>query len=128
MNYNESRIIQFANNSIKVQWIRDDNQKIKVDLTLSDYDFLIRNKNAKLLLKPLTEDVFNNDGVVDSIVDELDIWDAYCQWLDIWQERVWKYKIKYAPFVLVERLIKNGYDVFNWIQSGDALDVNIHSH
>ena len=93
MSYDKHKIHQFANEGIKVQWLRGDNQKIQQDLTFSDYDFLIRKKNGKLLLKPLTNYIFNHNGIADQIVDELDAWDAYVQWLDIWQERVWVYKI-----------------------------------
>ncbi|MCM8906791.1 hypothetical protein [Tenacibaculum finnmarkense] len=129
MSYDKHKIHQFANEGIKVQWLRDDNQKIQQDLTFSDYDFLIRKKKGKLLLKPIEDllvEVLPGRCELDKIICQLDnVCDAYRQWALYWQElRDYKEKMMQAPYELIERLAKEGYDVFNWISSGDALDVN----
>lgn len=48
-------IVRYLPYRPKCKWIRDDNKQVVCDLTISDYNFLIVNKNAKPLLRPLSD-------------------------------------------------------------------------
>jgi len=133
MNYSYNRVIRFAEGNPYVEWLREeDKQKIQVKLCISDFEFLIRRKKGKLLLKPQIElllETVPECSELDLIIEELpNVCDAYREWASIWQEEHNKDKLIQAPYELIEDLIIRGYDVFNWIDSEKALDVNVHLH
>tara|TARA_R110000851_G_C12650423_1_gene520117 strand:- start:46 stop:450 length:405 start_codon:yes stop_codon:yes gene_type:complete len=132
-NYNYNRVIRFAQGNPYVEWLRpEDKQKIQVKLSISDFDFLIKRKKGRLLLKPqedLLLEAVSECSELDLIIEEMEhCCDAYRDWATIWQENFDKDKLLQAPYELIEDLIIRGYDVFNWIHKEKALDVNVHSH
>jgi hypothetical protein len=132
-NYNYNRVIRFAEGNPYVEWLRpEDKQKIQVKLSISDFNFLIRIKKGRLLLKPqedLLLEAVSECSELDLIIEEMEhCCDAYRDWATIWQENFDKDKLLQAPYELIEELIIRGYDVFNWIDKEKALNVNIHSH
>jgi len=60
----------YLDSRVKVQWLRQDGELIVNDLTISDYPFLITNKKAKPILRPLSdltkELEFNNEKFTPS--------------------------------------------------------------
>ena len=73
-NYNYNRVIRFAQGNPYVEWVRpEDKQKIQVKLSISDFDFLIRRKKGRLLLKPIEDllvEAVSECSELDLIIEE----------------------------------------------------------
>lgn len=78
----------------------------------------------KPILHPLSE-LMNEDSLespkIESIVNELPgHCDAYDEWLNVFIESPDQFRLMQAPFELILELIKQQFDVFGLLESGQA--------
>lgn len=97
-----------------------DNEKHELDTT----SLLI--SDIKLILIPLCElmdEVKPEEARIEKIVREtLNHCDAYDEWMEFYIDNPEPSRILQAPFEVVQELIKQQYDVFNLIPSGQVID------
>ena len=133
MKLEEKKLLAYLPYKPKVQWIReDDNETIISDLTISDYDFLIRKKQAKLILFPLsmlTEEIEIN-GKKFIPIEELKWLRDGSECLDEWYEHMRDMYISpeninfnHCPYIFLEKLHEWKFDTFGLIDSGLAIPV-----
>lgn len=113
----------YLGTGVKVQWIRsDDKEVIQSELTISDYDFLIRRNEAKPILHPLSDLTKYCDDLVFVPID--------------WFEKNMD-NSKYKPSAIMsdgsieigflnefEKLYDWHFDIHGLIQDNLAIDIN----
>lgn len=119
----DENIIPYLPYLVKVQWIReDDNAKIISDLTISDYNFLIRTKKAKPILRPLsdlTKEIEHNGEKFVPMVE----------YSSLRFEEISNYKggqnvLNFIQVREYKLLLEMHFDVFGLIDKGLAIDIS----
>jgi hypothetical protein len=114
---------------INVQWIREDDKELIIqDLTISDYNFLIRRKYAKPILKTISEldNLIKNEFKKYDRIKECDmeIINLFCYENTNANEPLVDLDLNKLPYECVEYIFKNHYDFFGLIDAGLAIDIN----
>lgn len=128
MNLTRRKLQYAANNNTKVAYENSEDNREHGVLTVDSFSHLIKHHDGSLLLKPL-EDLLikNSDDETEllSIVKESEnTCDAFLDWYKYWALSKDLNTLVQAPYEVVEELIFQGYDVFSWIELGEALDTN----
>ena len=98
---------------------------VPVKLTIDRFALYYQDKsvtNFWLYLRPLSEidwQKFINEN-------HLEMCDVIHDFIDYFIDRKAEEfdKIKYAPFIIIQWLLKEHYDIFRLIERGDAIDIN----
>ena len=109
--------------NIKVQWVREDDKELIIQyLTISDYNFLIRRKYAKPILRPLSDLTKSIEVNGERFVPAYKMI-THGFHNQFWYEtEIFDYRYLYA--MDLEKLFEWHFDVFGLIEKGLAISYN----
>lgn len=113
---------------LKIQWIRSEDNSIQISsLTISDYPWLIKQRNVKPILRPLSDltNEINYNGEkfipIEVIKSIRSIVNPSIYFISDFKTSI---KSGLISFDLIQMLITWHFDICGLIESGEAIDVN----